>query len=354
MSIIAEMTRCCLLHEGGEASIYKVWAENRPYALKLYREGLDFDAGVVESISQKRLEGVINIRESGLRDGRYFIVYDFIDGLNSRSCTPLGLPEALFSMRLLVAALKRLAQLGVYHGDLNPSNVLLTVDGPVLIDCGIKGPGTLAYAAPERMTGGKPDEKSDLFSLGLLLYFWLTGEDLLKADNFEGFLEASSSIKAQNVTMLLFGKFGIAASLENIWKGTLCADPDNRLEDLDELDELLEIAFDECCGGSVVWAKIHESHIFRLKEKIGTDCLDEGPECDFPFRFNENAPKKKKLKALIAAVLLLILLGVILLTVISSGGSSVDETGDRILRESRSLEGSAGDTSVTIDSIEYK
>jgi len=353
MSFLPELNRCSLLHKGGEASIYKAYADNKPYVLKWYREGVGFDESALETISQKRLDGVFKVRESGLHEGHSYVVYDFIEGVDSGCVAPMNLAVALHSMRQLVSALKELQKCGIHHGDLSPSNVMVTADGPVLIDCGIKGPGALAYAAPERMKGAPASEKSDLFSLGLLLYFWLTGEDLLKAESFDDFLKAASSVEEQDVTMLLFGKFGLTASLEGIWKGTLCSDPENRLEDLDEFDELLEIAFDGVCGGSVTWAKTQECFVEALKAKIGTDCLADGAECDFPYHFAGAAQKKATPKSLIAVVLGLILLIVILLAILLPKGSSIDETGDRMLKESRSLESVVGDTSVTGDSAEF-
>ena len=111
----------------------------------------------------------------------------------------------------------------------------------VLIDCGIVGPGTLAYAAPERFQGKSPDEKSDIFSLGLLLYRWISGEDLVQADGYEHFAEQMANVQNANVTEKLYatGAFGSSegalelSALEPLWAGLLRSDASERIEGLD-------------------------------------------------------------------------------------------------------------------------
>ena len=146
-----------------------------------------------------------------------------------------------------------------------PVNVRKTLDlglRTVLIDCGIVGPGALAYAAPERFQGKIADEKSDLFSLGLLLYRWIAGEDLITADGYEQFAEQMASVQDLNISEKLYatGAFETPegaqqlSALEPLWSGLFCADISERVEDFDELDEILEIALDKVSHGEVALA----------------------------------------------------------------------------------------------------
>ncbi|WP_407443152.1 serine/threonine protein kinase [Fibrobacter sp.] len=348
MSFFQGISRCETLHSGGEAQIYKLWNGSRTYALKWYGEGISVDSKAIELLQSNRFDGVFRVLETGVRSRRPYMVYDYIEGVVSDKLSPMSLAVALRSLRLVVRALQSMSRAGVHHGDLNPSNIVFGLDGrPVLIDCGIVGPGTLAFAAPERIQGAKADEKSDLYSLGLLLYRWIAGEDLLKADSFDGFAEAGASIDSIDPNALLFGKFDTLSNLGGdvsclsklspIWKGLLRVDPEDRVEDFDELDELLEIAFDGICG-AVAWENENVRFQKIIAEKNGTDCRGEE---NFGIILPEFAEKKvfwTTKKLLLLSIFVVVLSCVVLFLVLNTGSSGVDETGAQMLLKSRAIE----------------
>ena len=257
MSVLDGACGCTLLHEGGEARIYRVRAGDRTLVLKWYADGVRIDPHSVEVLLHDRIAGAYRVVETGEREGRAYIVYEFIDGGESDVFSPLPPAVALDSLRRVARTLAELSKRGVHHGDLSPSNVIFGRDGlPVVIDCGIVGPGAPAFAAPERFQGKPATEKSDLYSLGMLLYYWLAGEPLISAVDFDAYAAAANSADSLDPTTALFAR-GIPAEtlsrLEPLWKGLLRSSPEDRVEDFDELDELLEIAFDAECGGEVVW-----------------------------------------------------------------------------------------------------
>ena len=180
-SLLDSVTGGRLLHCGGEASIYLLNVGGKPFVLKWYNDGFSFDEGVVERACKVREPGLYRIEEWGNRDGMPYLIYDYINGESSESLGRMPVAVALVALRQVAATLAALRKQNVSHGDLSPANVVFAVEGvgsgnadlglrTVLIDCGIVGPGALAYAAPERFQGKPADEKSDLFSLGLLLY----------------------------------------------------------------------------------------------------------------------------------------------------------------------------------------
>jgi serine/threonine protein kinase len=369
MSVLAGVNRCALLHEGGEAQVYALESDGKKYVLKWYADGVQIDSRVVEALLRERIPGVYRLMEAGKKAGRHYLVYEFIEGISvadlasnppagnapagnlpagpfaaKDGCVPA--PVAISLVRNLAQSLAQLSRNDVHHGDLSPSNVLVTADAaPVLIDCGIVGPGALAYAAPERIQGKPATVKSDMYSLGLLLYRLVAGEDLLHCDCFDGFAQAAAEIDAVDVTALLYGKgmdAEILSTLAPLWKATLRADPAERAEDFEELDELLEIAFDAASRGSVTWETIRDAFTKNIVAKIGTNCRDAGAECGLPPEFAVTKPTGHRKFAVFAGVLGFILFVLVLFFALAPRQPSIDETGAKILSNSRSLEGATG------------
>lgn len=342
MSVLDGACGCTLLHEGGEARIYRVRAGDRTLVLKWYADGVRIDPHSVEVLLHDRIAGAYRVVETGEREGRAYIVYEFIDGGKSDVFSPLPPAVALDSLRRVARTLAELSKRGVHHGDLSPSNVIFGRDGlPVVIDCGIVGPGAPAFAAPERFQGKPATEKSDLYSLGMLLYYWLAGEPLLSAADFDAYAAAANSADSLDPTTALFAK-GVPAEtlsrLEPLWKGLLRSSPEDRVEDFDELDELLEIAFDAECGGEVVWNSTRKAFVASVETKIGTNRSEGGENCELPAAFAVTKRTGRRCFVLPLAVAVLILFVMALVLLLSPAESSVDETGRQMLSKSRALD----------------
>ena len=365
-SLLDSVTGGRLLHCGGEASIYLLNVGGKPFVLKWYNDGFSFDESVVELVCKVRESGLYRIEEWGKRNETPYLIYDYVEGASSESLGRLPVTIALVALRQVVATLDALRKQDVSHGDLSPANVIFAVDEntraageraksagyglrAVVIDCGIVGPGALAYAAPERFQGKPADEKSDLFSLGLLLYRWIAGEDLISADSYERFAEQMASVENLNISEKLYstGAFNTSEgavqlkALEALWAGLLRSDPSERVDDFDELDEILEIALDKIAGGAIALStcvtqyiqSITGSESYRNAVQKVPECLESG----LPFVVHK---KNNWLKWSIWGVLVLILA---LLVLLFSGGTmrfGIDATGDQLLKRSRSMESS--------------
>lgn len=356
-SLLDSVTGGALLHQGGEASIYLLNVGGAPYVLKWYNDGFSFDESVVERSHKVREPGLYRIEEWGNRDGTPYLIYDYIDGESSETLGRMPVAVALVALRQVAQTLAALRKQGVSHGDLSPANVIFAVDRnggnadlglrTVLIDCGIVGPGALAYAAPERFQGKIADEKSDLFSLGLLLYRWIAGEDLITADGYEQFAEQMASVQDLNISEKLYatGAFETPegaqqlSALEPLWSGLLCAEVSERVEDFDELDEILEIALDKVSHGEVALAGCVTQYIQSINrpesEKNAGQKVPEGLEKGLPFVV---CKKNKWLKWAVLGVSGLILLLIVLLLTSGTMRFGIDATGDRLLKRSRNIE----------------
>ena len=357
-SLLDSVKGAALLHRGGEASIYLLNVGGAPYVLKWYNDGFSFDESVVERACKVREPGLYRIEEWGNRDGTPYLIYDYIDGESSETLGRMPVAVAIVVLRQVASALAALRKQGVSHGDLSPANVIFAVDGEghgntdlglrtVLIDCGIVGPGALAYAAPERFQGKTADEKSDLFSLGLLLYRWIAGEDLITADGYEQFAEQMANVQDLNISEKLYatGAFDSPegaqqlSALEPLWSGLLCADISDRVEDFDELDEILEIALDKVSHGEIALAGCVTQYIQTLKVSecnlnVGRK-VPETLEKGLPFVI---CKKNNWLKWTVLGVSGLILLLIVLLLTSGTMSFGIDATGDRLLKRSRNIE----------------
>ena len=357
-SLLDSVKGAALLHRGGEASIYLLNVGGAPYVLKWYNDGFSFDESVVERACKVREPGLYRIEEWGNRDGTPYLIYDYIDGESSETLGRMPVAVAIVVLRQVASALAALRKQGVSHGDLSPANVIFAVDGEghgntdlglhtVLIDCGIVGPGALAYAAPERFQGKPADEKSDLFSLGLLLYRWIAGEDLITADGYEQFAEQMANVQDLNISEKLYatGAFDSPegaqqlSALEPLWSGLLCADISDRVEDFDELDEILEIALDKVSHGEIALAGCVTQYIQTLKVSecnlnVGRK-VPETLEKGLPFVV---CKKNNWLKWAVLGVSGLILLLIVLLLTSGTMSFGIDATGDRLLKRSRNIE----------------
>jgi serine/threonine protein kinase len=359
-SILDRADACALLHQGGEADVYELSCGEDRYALKWYHAGSRFDDSVVDRLKHLNVPGLYRVRESGVRDNTAYLVYDFLDGVNSAEVPAMPVAVALKLFRSLVHTLDLLDKENIHHGDINPANVLLCQSGAmlnvVLIDCGIVGPGALAYAAPERFQGKPASTKSDLYGLGMLLFRWIAGVDLLASQDYNELAAQAMAIDGVDISSRLYG-LGCCSpqelsALEPLWKALLRESPENRAEDFDELDELLEIALDSMGVGEVTAQTALQKFAKDLfAEKMGRKFPTEEKSA-FPYRKCSGENEKNNLKIGILVFFGLILIALVIVVCVGTKSPDIDETGHLFLQKSRSLEsGAERDSEMTIDSV---
>ncbi|MFN2134716.1 MAG: FHA domain-containing serine/threonine-protein kinase, partial [Candidatus Promineifilaceae bacterium] len=266
-----------LLGQGGMGSVYRAVDLNlaRPVAVKVMHEELSSQPGFQEQFQHEaqaaaRLKhpSIIQIYHFGYEDGAVYIVMELIPGLSlgtyvkqlAQSHQVIRLDETLLLTSQIADALGYAHRKGVVHQDVKPDNILVMesdqAEGPegpplraVITDFGLarlqqgdlvvgqdEVMGTLDYMSPEQLLGLPVDGRSDLYSLGVVLYQLATGRPPFEITSYADALQ-----KHVNELPLMPHEVlpGIPISLgQVIWKA-IAKDPGDRYQTGDELAKAL-------------------------------------------------------------------------------------------------------------------
>jgi predicted Ser/Thr protein kinase len=200
-----------LVGSGGMSSVYRAHDRmlERSVALKILHEQYTRDEGYVErfrrearSVAQLTHPNIVTVIDRGEQDGRQFIVFEYVDGLNLKELIdeegPLPVGQAIELALQVARGLSFAHEQGLVHRDVKPQNVLIDADGRAKVtDFGIARSldvdgmtitgtimGTSNYIAPEQARGQPVDEQTDVYSLGCVLYELLAGRPPYVGDNF--------------------------------------------------------------------------------------------------------------------------------------------------------------------------
>ncbi|MBN6053760.1 hemerythrin domain-containing protein, partial [Nonomuraea sp. RK-328] len=180
------------LGAGGRGVVYDAYDdEGRRFAVKVPRGEVDGQLhDAVWRVSPRHLARVVGV---GMDGAVPYIVSEFVAGPDLRQAVERHGPYAGGELAALAAgmatALRSLHAVGIAHRDLRPENVLLSPDGPTMIDLGVTAPGTVGtrtYLAPEVFTGRRPGPDADVFAWGAVMLFAATGHDPFRGESLGG------------------------------------------------------------------------------------------------------------------------------------------------------------------------
>ena len=199
------------LGEGGKGIVYKArdTALNRVVAIKMLKSavasGEAYSRFMIEAQAVAKLNhpNIVSIYDIGKEDGKQFFVLEFVDGESLRDLMetyPEGKCDIDTVLRIgmdVCSALQYAHSEKVLHRDIKPENVMIAKEGTTkLMDFGLAKMvgqpkvtqegvivGTVAYVAPEVALGKSADARSDLYSLGAVLYEALSGKPPFQGDD---------------------------------------------------------------------------------------------------------------------------------------------------------------------------
>jgi serine/threonine-protein kinase len=244
---------------GGMGVVYK--AEDtklkRTVALKFLPPDMTRDAEAkdrflheAQAASALDHPNICNIHEIGeTEDGQLFIAMAHYEGETLKKKIgngPLKLEEALDTAIQVAQGIARAHEDNIIHRDIKPANIMLTNRGEVkIVDFGLaklagrtqltkEGStlGTVAYMSPEQTQGFEADQLSDIWSLGVVLYEMLTGEQPFAGDYDQAVMYSIMNEEAEPITGL---RSGVPIDLERIVNKTLAKNPNERYQHVDEM-----------------------------------------------------------------------------------------------------------------------
>ena len=342
-----------LIGRGGMAYVYKAKDRklNRYVAVKVLREEYTENEQFIKKFDRESQAAaglshpnIVSVYDVGVEGDIYYIIMEYVDGITLKQYLNkkghLDYKEATRFIIDVAAALKCAHEHKIIHRDIKPHNILLTRDlVPKVADFGIaraitsstvtmtnQTMGSVHYISPEQARGGFVDERSDLYSLGIMYYELLTGQ--LPFDEENTVTIAIKHIQEDLVPPKEIMP-DIPASVNDVVVKLTHKKPEERYQNMDELiDDLEKVMVDANAAvgdnGSVVSDEtqiIGDEGLFKIEPVTGP--IESGYHDDDEEEGDDlaQAQRKKKKKIIafsIAGGILAIILIVILMNTLTA------------------------------------
>jgi eukaryotic-like serine/threonine-protein kinase len=235
----------------------------RTVAIKLFSQGLASGEGRERFLAEARVVGqiahasIIALHDMGIEESTStpYLVMEFVDGQPLERILDKGsvpFPRACAWVADIALALGVAHRKGVIHGDVKPANILINEEGRVkLTDFGMARLasrdtkdtpllGTPAYWCPEQILGKPQDARSDIFSLGVVLYEMITGHRPFDSDSLQGIC---SRIMSSTPLPPSHSNPSLPVSFNELVASCLAKDPAHRRSSAEDLaDDLYPFA----------------------------------------------------------------------------------------------------------------
>ena len=253
-----------LIGNGGMAHVFLAddTVMNRPVAVKILKETFSTDELSVKrfvnestAISMLKHENIVSVYDVSVLDDIKYIVMEYVDGISlkkhmeNKGLLPFAETESI--VKQILSALAHAHSKGIIHRDIKPQNIMIYHNGTVKVaDFGIakipgsetislydKAIGTVSYINPEQACGKSIDARSDIYSLGTMLYEMVTGKVPFVADSpvATAYMQIHEKpIKPSEINE------NVPKGLEQIILKAMKKSPDNRFQSASEMLLCLE------------------------------------------------------------------------------------------------------------------
>lgn len=276
---------------GGMSIVYRARDTKleRPVTVKVLRDEFISDEDFVsrfkieaQAAASLSHPNIVNVYDVGTEYDTYYIVMEYINGCTLKEIinkeAPFDNKKALNYALKIASALQHAHRNHIVHRDIKPQNILVTVDGELKVtDFGIAHAansstvtmtstaiGSVHYFSPEQARGGYVDEKSDLYSLGIVMYEMVTGKL-----PFEGDSSVSIALKHLNEDLPSIYHFNpnISKSLEGIILKATQKRADQRYLDVDSMIADMKKALNDPSGDFIK----NQDLTFSTTQELGPD-----------------------------------------------------------------------------------
>ena len=287
---------------GGMAVVYEATdvVMNRTVALKMLKDEMSDDEEFIKrfineskAVSMLSHPNIVKIFDVSVKGRMKYIVMERVEGITLKSYMQkkgaLSTDEVLSYTEQVLKALEHAHSKGIVHRDIKPQNILLLKNGRVKVtDFGIavlpsheespngKAIGTVYYISPEQASGKETDSRSDLYSLGVMMYEMATGTLPFNSDTP---LSVALMQVREKPTPPTERNPQIPLGLEQIILGAMEKSPERRFQSATQILKYIERI------------KLNPEYIFKIRD---TDKSGEGSVIDMRKKPTRKKPPKKK------------------------------------------------------------
>ncbi|MCS0787271.1 Stk1 family PASTA domain-containing Ser/Thr kinase [Cytobacillus firmus] len=227
------------------------FAEDEEFIRRFHREA--------QSATSLAHPNIVSIYDVGEEDSIYYIVMEYVDGQTLKQYiqqnSPIRIDDALEIMKQLTSAISHAHQNHIIHRDIKPHNILIDRHGNVKItDFGIAMAlsatsitqtnsvlGSVHYLSPEQARGGMANRKSDIYSLGIVMFELLTGRLPFSGESAVSI--ALKHLQSETPSLKRWNP-SIPQSVENIVLKATAKDPFHRYDSVEEMEEDISTALE--------------------------------------------------------------------------------------------------------------